>query len=479
MRARGVRKSIHVAAWERCPERNRVYAAARMNPGFSVGMRRRVASWALASASAIAPWAAADSGFRPGSDAISGASLIAAQDDGWPQLRGPRRDGVSAERGLLASWPKEGPPRLWSATGIGRGFSSPVISAARLIITGDDRGELRLIAMDLNGGELWRAQNGLAWTREYPGARSSAVISEGRVYHLNAHGRLACFDARDGRELWSAALLEQFDAENINWGISECPVVDERAVYATAGGRKALVVALDKRTGELIWQSPPLHDADEPGKVETAGYVSPILARFGERRLLIGCSLKSLYCVDADTGAIQWTTRRKTTYSVLAMTPVLAGDGVFMTAPYGPPGRLHRLKAAEGEDGVVGIEEGWSTRLDSCQGGAVFADGRIFGAHYLGRKGWAALDAGTGEALFTAPDYAKGSAVFADGRLYALSEDGWMRLLEPMPDRFEERGAFRLAEARNDAWAHPVIHDGRLYLRYHDTLHCYDARAAR
>jgi outer membrane protein assembly factor BamB len=159
------------------------------------------------------------------------------------------------------------------------------------------------------------------------------------------------------------------------------------------------------------------------------------------------------------------------------MSPVLVGDGVFMSAPFGPPGALHRLVPPSSPAGNVGAEEVWTTELDTAQGGVVHADGRLYGSYYPRRGGWAALDASTGRVLYRAPDLVKGAAVHADQRLYALCEDGWMLLLNPTATAFEEKGRFRLATARDrDAWAHPAIHDGRLYLRYHDTVQCHDIR---
>lgn len=167
-----------------------------------------------------------------------------------------------------------------------------------------------------------------------------------------------------------------------------------------------------------------------------------------------------------------------TNYSVIAMMPAVVGDGIFMTAPLGRGGRFLRLIAPTSADQKVGIEPGWSTPLDTLQGGVVQIGGRIIGSFYPGRKGWAVLDAKTGETLFTAPDIVKGAGLLADDRLYALAEDGWMHLLEIGAAAFETRGRFRIpAKSSGDAWAHPVIHAGRLYLRYHDTLWCYDVRA--
>jgi outer membrane protein assembly factor BamB len=414
----------------------------------------------------------------PAAPAVDRPVPVASSEAGWPQFRGPRRDGVSLERGLLPAWPDGGPRRIWTTPGVGRGFSSPVVGGGRVFITGDVGEDLHVLALDLEGRVLWRAVNGRSWRKEYPGARSSVTLSAGRVYHQNAHGRVACFEAATGRELWAVELLQTFGGKNLTWGLSECLVVDDRAVYATAGGRDALLVALDPVTGAVRWRSEPLLDTEGTDEPETAGYASPILVSFAGRRLLVGVSLRHLYCADADTGRMQWTRRRPTSYSVQAMMPVLVDGGIFMTAPYGLPGRLYRLTPPSGSGGTVGVEEGWETRLDTCQGGVVVVGDRIYGSYYTPRKGWAAVEASSGRLLHEQGEFTKGSVLAADQRLYALAEDGWMLLLEPTDRSFEVRGRFRLADARaRDAWAHPVVHEGRLYVRYHDTLSCFDVRA--
>lgn len=434
--------------------------------------KRWGAVWRLGAtllASESLAWAAAPGG---------PAALIASTEPGWPQFRGPRRDGVSDERGLLPTWPEAGPKELWSAKGVGRGFSAPIIADGRLFLAGDFAEEVHVLAFDLQGKPLWQSPNGRSWMKQYPGARASVTYSAGRVYHYSGQGRLACFEAASGREVWAVDVLTRFRGENLTWGLSECVVVDGGAVYVTAGGKDALIVAFDQMTGAVRWQSEPLFDQEGDGSLETAGYGSPILVQFAGRRLLIGCTLRYLICTDADTGKLQWKQRRPTSYSVQAMMPVLVGDAVFMSAPYGPPGRLYRLLAPSTPGGDIGVEETWSTKLDTCQGGVVHVAGRLYGSYYPGRKGWAALDATTGEVLYETADFVKGAVLAADQRLYALSEDGWMLLLQPGASQFEVKGKFRLAEARaRDAWAHPVIHDGRLYLRYHDTLWCYEVRA--
>jgi outer membrane protein assembly factor BamB len=440
--------------------------------------RRRTASRRLCRLLLVAAVAAVQC--PVGSPAASPPSvrLIPAREEGWTQFRGPRRDGICDARGLLQSWAEGGPPLLWTATNLGRGYSSPIIAQERLFITGEAHGVLQVLALDLNGRPLWLATNGAAWTGQYPGARASVTYSAGRVYHENAHGRLACLEARTGREAWAVDLLQRFGGRNLTWALSECVLVDDEAVYATPGGSETLLAALDKQTGKVRWQSGPLSDTAGKRSVESASYASPILVQFGERRLLIGCSLRHVVCADADSGRLQWTQRMPTAYSVLVMMPVLVGNAVFVTAPHGQGGRLLELLPPQAADAPVGVKEHWTTRLDTLQGGVVPWQDKLIGSFYTGRKGWAALSMKSGEVLYDLPGVAKGAVLLADGRLYALCEDGWMLLLEAGEKSFEVRGRFRLVEAGSrDVWAHPVIHDGRLYLRDHETLYCYDVRA--
>jgi outer membrane protein assembly factor BamB len=388
------------------------------------------------------------------------AELIRSTQPDWPQFRGPKRDGISDEKGLLRAWPAGGPKLVWKSGNLGRGFSAPIVVKDRIYITGDVGNELHIFALDLAGKLTWTATNGAAWKEQYPGARSSVTFSDGRVYHENAHGVVSAFEAATGKAQWSVDLLKKFHGENITWGLSECLLVDERAVYATVGGRDASMVALDKKSGEVIWKSASLS--------ESASYVSPILVKSGDQRLIVGCSLRNLFCVDAANGKIQWTRPMPTAYSVLALPPALVGDAVFMTAPHGKGGKLFDL-----ENG----QEIWTTPLDTCQGGVILHEGKLLGAFYPGRKGWAAVDAKTGSVLYQQADWVKGCAAFADGRLYALSEDGWMRLIEPTATEFKLHGEFRVAQAAGEAWAHPVILNGRLYVRYHEHLFSYDVKA--
>lgn len=400
------------------------------------------------------------------------AALLAAQDGpipspepGWPQWRGPRRDGISGETGLLPRWPAEGPRLLWKAEGLGRGWSSPVFGGGRLYITGDVGEAVILYAFDLEGRLLWRAPNGRAWKGPYPGSRAAAAFSEGRLYHMNAHGRVACLDAATGRELWAADLLERFDGRNITWGMSECLLVDGPRLIVTPGGRKALLAALDKTDGRTIWRTPPLAE-------DTATYASPLLVRHGTRRLIVSCSSEHGFGADADSGELLWTVPMKTPYDVNASTPVYGDGQVHFGTPYVTIGCYRLLDAG------ARVERVWDTPFDTCTGSWILRENVLYGGGYKEFKHWIAVDWKTGRKRAELQQLRSGSAVWADGRLYCLGEDGRAALVTPVAEGFSIAGSFALTPRRvNDAWAHPVVLDGRLYLRYHETLFCYDVRA--
>ena len=397
----------------------------------------------------------------------NGDGLIASPEPDWPQWRGPRRDGIAQEKGLLPSWPPDGPALLWRLEGLGTGWSSPILVGERLYLPGDVGNDLVVFALDHKGTILWRAKNGRAWKGPYPGARACCAYSEGRLYHLNAYGRLACLDSESGRELWAVDVLERFGGRNITWAISECLLVDGPRVLATPGGTKALMAALDKRTGATIWMTEPLGTG-------RASHSSPILLRYGGRRLIATCSSAHGFGVDADTGKLLWTVPLNNPHGVNVATPIYGAGCLFFVTPYAEHGRLYRLRAnAQG----LAAEHVWTSPLDTVTGCGVLVDGTLFASGYRDVKWWLALDWQTGRTKGELKDLTTGAALYADQRFYVLDEEGTAALLKAGPNGLELVSRFRLtAERVHDAWAHPVVHNGRLYLRYHDTLWCYDVK---
>lgn len=404
------------------------------------------------------------------------AGLVASPEKGWPQWRGPRRDGICNETNLLASWPGEGPKVLWSVKGLGRGWSSPIIGGGLLYITGDVGRDVWIYAYRMDGTPAWKVRNGRSWTGSYPGARACCVLSEGRLYHMNAHGRVACFDAATGKPVWAVETFQRFDAKRIRWGHSECLLVDGPRLIVSPGGRKAAMAALDKATGKTVWAGEPIGGDD-------ASYASPILFEHGGLRHLVSFSSTHAFSVNADTGKLLWTTPRPTRYNVIASQPVYRDGTVVLTScdkssdstkavAFCEQFRLH----VTGQN--VRIERTWTGGLNCLTGGVVHLDGRLYGSGYRANDGWLCLDAGTGKTLYSKRDLNSGAVLAADGLLYCLAERGEMALLKPTDKGFETKGRFALVtKHRKDAWAHPVIHAGRMYLRYHDTLWCYDIAA--
>jgi outer membrane protein assembly factor BamB len=379
--------------------------------------------------------------------------LVASEEQDWPQWRGQRRDGISDEEGLLSTWPESGPRLLW----VGE----------RLYVTGDIGDDLIVFAFDRNGTPQWRAKNGKAWKGPYPGARASCAFSEGRLYHLNAHGRLACLDAAMGKELWAVDILKRFSARNITWALSECLLVDGTRVIVTPGGKKALMAALDKRNGQTVWTTEPLGE-------DRTSHCSPILFRYAGHRVIANCSSAHGFGVDADTGKLLWTVPLKNPHGVNTATPVYGSSSVFYVTPYAELGRAYRLSA---DRQGIAAEHLWTSPLDTVTGGGVLVDGTLFAAGYKNSKWWFGVDWQTGKTKYELTDLTTGAAIYADGRLYCLDESGTVALLKPGTGSLEIVGRFRLVTRRiRDAWAHPVLHDGRLYLRYHDTLWCYDVK---
>ena len=414
------------------------------------------------------------------------AEIIPSPEPDWPQWRGPGRDAHCDETGLLKTWPEAGPQVAWTRKGIGFGYSAPIICKDRLYITGDIGEELRIFACDLAGNRIWETTNGKSWKRPYPGARACLAYADGRLFHMNAHGRVACLDAATGKEHWAVETHERFEAKNITWAKSECLLVDGPRVIVTPGGNKAVMAALDVKTGATVWATPAIRMGPSKddrfqtlptpaGKADGSSYASPLLFEFGGRRILANCSLRHFFGVDADTGERLWVRPFKTRYGVIATTPVLAGDRIFVTAPDSEERWCYRMRPT---DRGVELDRLWKTDLDTCHGGLISADGSFFGSNYRKKRGWTRLDAETGEVQYTLPDVTMGSMLLADGQLYCLTQDGEALLLTPTDDAFRIDGRFTFApEHKKDVWAHPVIHRKRLFLRYHDRLVCYEVAA--
>jgi len=378
----------------------------------------------------------------------------------WPQWRGPNRDGVSTETGLLKQWPDGGPKLLWTARGCGRGFSTVSIANGLIYTTGDTGAECLVIALDLGGKLKWKTPIGKAWTKEYPGARTIPTVNGGRAYALSGHGELICLDARTGERIWWRNVVKDFGGEVIRWGLAESVLVNANRLICTPGGKDACMAALDKKTGNTLWTS--------KGASEPAAHASPIVFEFGGIRQVVNLTSNGLIAVKAETGEVLWRYRqRSANWNV--PTPIYSKGGVFTTSACFHGGKVN--VAVEGN--AITATEAWKTsQMHSEHGGVVLVDGCLYGNH---KKGWSCIDFDTGKLMYHARGIGKGSLTYADGMLYCLNERGTMALVDAIPKAYSLVSQFKIPRGgRGPTWAHPVVCGGRLYIRHGDYLHAFD-----
>jgi len=383
----------------------------------------------------------------------------------WPQWRGPSRDGRSPETGLLKVWPDGGPTQAWVRKGVGAGFGSVAVADALIYVAGMVRGVGRLAAINLAGRCLWTQPYGPEWARGFPGGRTTPTVHDGRVYVMAGLGRLTCFDATTGATRWSVEAMARFNGRLPEWGFAESVLVVGPNVICTPGGPDASVVALDRKTGQLVWQS--------KGLSQRSAYCSPIAVQRGDRRLIVTMVYDYIVGLDAADGHVLWRHKHHTKFDVHPVTPLHIDGHVYAVSGYGAGGVLLRLS-----DHGARVTRVWAdTTLDNHHGGVVLVDGRIYGSNYRNR--WVCLDARTGRTVWQGHSVRKGSVVYADGMLYCYGEGGHVALARPTPDGLDVVSRFRVTEGRREHWAHPAIAGARLYIRHGDALVAYDIKGDR
>lgn len=400
-------------------------------------------------------------------------NVVSVSTADWPQFHGPRRDNRSTDRGLLKAWPEGGPTRIWEASGIGEGYSTVSIVGQRIYTAGAIDGDCVITALDLEGNFIWSQKNSKAWEKSYPGTRSTPTIVDGRLYHLSGIGNLICLKAGSGEKIWSVDLMERFGARNIIWGLSESPLVFDDKVICTPGGEDISMAALDRKTGKVIWTC--------AGTGDKPGYASPILIDYqGLKQIVTGMS-KAIVGVRAGDGKLLWRFEHKV-YTDQNITTPLFHDGFVIVSGCVRKGTRALQLQVSGNDCLV--KEHWRNKtLDNKQGGIVLVDGRLYGygPSQNRTEPWICVDFNSGATLFqSAPlqssyKYKNGCLTYADGRIYLYSDDGKMALTKPTDEGLEVTGRLRIKDrGERPTWAHPVVHGGRLYLRYGDKLAVYD-----
>ena len=389
----------------------------------------------------------------------------------WPCFHGPNRDNKSTETGLLKQWPEGGPKLLWTASGLGKGYSAVSVAGGLIYTAGMLDKKTWVFALDLNGREKWRKLNGQAWETRmrhavgYTGSRATPTYDNGWLYQASERGRLTAFDAPTGREHWQLDLFKTFDAKVPSYGITESVLIDGDKLIVCPGGRKGYIVCLEKKTGKTVWANTEIKDK--------LGYASPVIAPFGGIRQILNMTAAAVFSVDAATGKLLWRVPHANFRGNSCTDPIFHNGHVFASTGYGQGSLLVRLEAA---GGTVKAKTVWSSKLmDNHHGGVVLLDGHIYGAGDRS-KGWFCLDFMTGKQVWNAPG--KGSLTYAEGMLYCLEERGTMKLVEATPKAYRLVSSFRVPKGgAGRHWAHPVVTGGRLYVRHADKLFAYDIRA--
>jgi outer membrane protein assembly factor BamB len=397
----------------------------------------------------------------------------------WPQWRGPMRDAVSTETGLLQRWPAAGPTKLWTATGLGLGYSSVAITGGRIYTMGDLRGGQHVIALEEQTGKpVWSTRIAGGYQGDFDGPRGTPTVDGALLYAIAADGTLVCLDTATGRERWRKHLERDFGGEMMSsWQWAESPLVDGDLVVVTPGGARAAMVALNKTTGAEVWRAtiPRLGSRGLDG----AGYSSIVISTGGGVRQYVQLMGRGVVGIRASDGRYLWGNNSVANGTANIPTPVVKGNYVFASSGYTTGSVLVELTPAG--NGLVTATQKYfldGGEFQNHHGGMVVVGDYLYAGHghnnglptcielATGRRMWAQVRSSVGAG--------SASVVAADGRLYFHYQNGTMVLVEANPAAYREAGAFRIPNPAEYSWSHPVVTGGRLYIREQDALHVYD-----
>lgn len=385
---------------------------------------------------------------------------------GWPGFRGASRDGVSRETGLVDAWADGGPSELWRVSA-GAGYSGVAIEGDRAFTLWQEADRQMLVALDVDSGEVaWKQALGPAFSSSYgDGPRSTPVIDDGRVFAVDAHGRLSAVRARDGEKIWSHHLESDFGARIPSIGYASTPLVEGDHLLVEVGADGGAFVAFDKRTGELVWSS----QSDE------AAYASPIALTSRGRRQIVFFSASGLFALAPEDGSLLWhhswsAPCPATGIPLNAASPVFVPpDRLFVSSAYGDQKGGAVLAISERE-GRLEVSRVWHAPLIDSETNTAVLVGRTL----YGFKGsiLTALDADSGELRWSARGFGRGSLIAADGKLIVLGERGNLALVEASPVEYLELASAQVLTGRS--WTAPSLAGGRLFVRNGEEIASFD-----
>jgi outer membrane protein assembly factor BamB len=396
--------------------------------------------------------------------------------DDWPQFRGPKRDAISKETGLLKQWPEGGPKLVWQIKEVAEGWGAPAVVGETVYLFGSHAKEEESLAAykTSDGSQIWSTKVGPVgkpnMQPNYPGARSTPTLDHGTAYVLSSDGELAAVDAAKGAIKWHKNLRTDFAGESGTWAYAESPLVDGDAVVVSPGKEKATVVALHKNSGVELWRC-----AIPEGDV--AAYGSTIVVDFGGIKEYVAVLQNGLVGIDAHSGKLLWRYSRAGKGSPAYIPTPVAKDGIIYTSGARTGGGAVKLKVVEG-DKVTAGELYFDTKLPAAIGGSVVVGETLYGT---GGAGLQAVDFATGKVKWQDKSVGAASLLFADGNLILHSEEGQVALVEANPDGYHEKGRFtpKDAPARSNGaktWAYPALANGQLYLHEGNSLWRYDLK---
>lgn len=405
--------------------------------------------------------------------ALLASALLATAAD-WPQWRGPNHDGISKETGLLKQWPAGGPPLAWKATGCGDAYTSPSVAGGQVFGMGLFEQDESVWALDAaTGKQLWKTRIGegarVRQTQGGHGPRSTPTVAGSLLFVEGAGGTIACLETASGKVVWTKSLVGDFGGSPPAWGFSESPLVDGDRVLVTPGGQNGAVIALNKRTGATVWATKDFKDRAE--------YSCIVPAEIGGVKQYVQLTGQNVAGIAPDSGKVLWSAPRAGKTATIP-TPVVSGDLVYVTSGYGIGCNLFKVSKDSG--GFKAEQVYANTDMVNHHGGVVQIGGHIYGSSDVGReKPFTCMELKTGAVKWTEPSVTKGSVTCADGLLIhrAESKPGTVTLFEPTPAGFKQHGRFDQPDrSGKPAWAHPVVANGKLYLRDMDVMLCYDVK---
>jgi outer membrane protein assembly factor BamB len=415
----------------------------------------------------------------PAVSATRPANMGASTSD-WPQWRGPQRDGISQESGLLKQWPKGGPKLLWQVNDIGDGYSTPSVVGTRIYLMSNRGMENEFVqALSTEDGKpIWTTRVGNVGNPDqnppFSKARSTPTVDGDFVYALGSDGDLVCLEARSGKIRWQKSLRNDFGGKPGEMAYAESPLVDGDIVVVTPGGEQATIMALNKKTGAVIWKSAV------PG-ADPAGYASAIVVQGSGRKQYAQFLSKGIVGVDAKTGVFLWRYKEVAKGPMApAFTPVARGAYLYGGAFFVGGGLV--LLKPDGV-GVAAVQVYFERGLPNGFGGAALVGDYLYGTEMSGRE-LVAAEFTTGKVKWKVESFGMSSVAYADGHLYIHNENGDFVLVEATPEAYREKGRFtppNQPKHKNPegAYAYPVISNGRLYIRDLETLWAYDIKASR